>query len=70
MTPQYGAYALRAGLARLYAGMSMQTPTRPGTHLYAHKHERACTHTKANMQVLLLSHSNNGFVNAPVLRLV
>ena len=35
MTSQHGAYALRAGLARLYARMSMPTPTRPRTHMHA-----------------------------------
>jgi hypothetical protein len=43
MTPQYGAYALRAGLARLYARMRMHT--RPGTHMHA----RASMHTQTNM---------------------
>ena len=41
MTSQYGAYALRAGLARLYACMLMHTPTHPGTHMHA----RASMHT-------------------------
>jgi hypothetical protein len=35
MTSQYGAYALRAGLARLYAGTRMHTPTHLGTHMHA-----------------------------------
>ena len=41
MTSQYGAYALRAGLARLYARIRMHKPTRPGTHMHActRKHE-------------------------------
>jgi hypothetical protein len=45
MTSQYGAYALRAGLARLYVRMHMHTPTRSGTHTHA------CTsmHAQANM---------------------
>jgi hypothetical protein len=38
MTSQNGAYALRAGLARLYACMRMHTPTRPGTHMHARTH--------------------------------
>ena len=38
MTPEYGAYALRAGLARLHARMRMHTPTRPGAPMHA------CTH--------------------------
>ena len=54
MTSQYGAYALHAGLARLYARMRVHTPTRPGTHM----------HAQTNISYLLLSH-NNGFVNAP-----
>jgi hypothetical protein len=43
MTSQYGAYALRAGLTRLYARMSMHTPTRPGTHMHARKGKHAHT---------------------------
>jgi hypothetical protein len=35
MTSQYGANALRAGLARLYARMRMHKPMRPGTHMHA-----------------------------------
>ena len=38
MTLQYGAYALRAGLARRYARMRMLTPTRPDTHMHARTH--------------------------------
>jgi hypothetical protein len=38
MTSQYGAYALHAVLATLYALMFMHTPTRPGTHMHAHTH--------------------------------
>jgi hypothetical protein len=34
-TSQYGAYALRAGLAKLHALTRMHTPTRPGTHIHA-----------------------------------
>jgi hypothetical protein len=44
MTSQYGAYALRAGLARLYAHMRMHTPTRSGTHMRARMQAQACTH--------------------------
>jgi hypothetical protein len=33
MTPQHDAYALHAGLARLYARMRMHTSTRQGTHM-------------------------------------
>jgi hypothetical protein len=49
MTSQYGAYALRAGLARLYACMRMHTPTRPGTHMHAGARARASMHTQTNM---------------------
>ena len=62
MTSQYGAYALHAGLARLYARTRMQTPTRPGTHM----HTRARKHAQTDQYViLLLFHSNNGFANTP-----
>ena len=61
MTSQYGAYALRAGLARLYARMRMHMPTRPGTHMHAHTRK----HTHTDQYVILLFNSNNGFVNAP-----
>ena len=39
MTSQYGAYALRAGKARLHARTRMHTPTRRDTrtHAYAHR---------------------------------
>ena len=40
MASQYGAYTLRAGLARLHALMRMHTPTRPGTHMHARAHAR------------------------------
>jgi hypothetical protein len=43
MTSQYGAWALRAGLARLYVRMRMHTPTGPGT-------PHARTHARANMR--------------------
>jgi hypothetical protein len=43
MTSQYGAYALRGVLARLYAGMRMHTPTRPRTHMHARKRNHAHT---------------------------
>ena len=44
MTSQYGANALHARLARLYALMCMHMPTRPGTHMHARTHVQACTH--------------------------
>ena len=42
---QNGAYALRAGLTRLYARMRMRThtSTRPGTHMHAHTRKHAHT---------------------------
>ena len=43
MTLQYGAYALRAGLARSYAGMCMHTPTRSVTHMHARMRKHAHT---------------------------
>jgi hypothetical protein len=45
MTSQYGAYALGAGLATLYARMRLHTPTRSGTHMHARTHTQGCTHT-------------------------
>ena len=43
MTSQYGAYALRAGVARLYARMRMHMPTRLGTHTHAPTRKNAHT---------------------------
>ena len=43
MTSQYGANALRAGLARLNAGMRMHTPMRSDTHMHARTHAQAIT---------------------------
>ena len=37
----HGAYALRAGLARLYARMRMHTPTSPDAHMHARTREHA-----------------------------
>ena len=63
MTSQYGTYALRAALPRLYARMRMQTPTCQGTHMHA---ARASMHTHTHQYItLMLFHSNNAFVNAP-----
>ena len=45
MTSQYGVYALRAGLARLYARMRMHMPTSPGTHMHARTRKHALTQT-------------------------
>ena len=55
MTSQYGAYALRVGLAGLHARMRMHTPKRPGTHMHA----RRGTHIQSNRYHLFLFHSNN-----------
>ena len=51
MTSQYGAYALDAGLARLYARMRMPTLTRQGTHIHA------CTrkHVHTDQYVVLIA---------------
>jgi hypothetical protein len=51
MTSQYGAYALRAGLARQYARMRMHTPTRSGTHMHA----RTRTHEHTDQYVILIA---------------
>ena len=61
MTSQYGAYVLRAGLARLYARISMHTHTRPATQMHA----RTPKHAQTDQYVILLFHNNNDFVNAP-----
>ena len=51
MTSQYGAYALRAELARLYARMRMHTPTRPGTRMHA----RTIKHAHTDQYVILIA---------------
>ena len=43
MTSQHSAYALRAGLAGLYARMRMHTPTRLVTHMHVGKRKHAHT---------------------------
>ena len=43
MTSQYGAYALRAGLERLYARMGLHTLTRQVTHMHARTRKHAHT---------------------------
>jgi hypothetical protein len=43
MKSQHSAYALRAGLARLYARKRMHTPTRPGTQMHARTRKHAHT---------------------------
>jgi hypothetical protein len=51
MTSQYGANALRAGLARLLARMRMRTPTRPRTHMHA----RTRKHAHTDQYVILIA---------------
>jgi hypothetical protein len=41
MTSQHGAYALRAGLAKLHTLMRMHTPTGPDTQIHALTHAHA-----------------------------
>jgi hypothetical protein len=53
MTSQYGAYALHAGLARLYARMQMHTPTRSGTHMHA----RTDKHAHTGQYIILIAFS-------------
>ena len=53
MTSQYGACALRAGVARLHARTRMHTPTCTGTHTHAR------THKQTNEKYLLLFNDNN-----------
>ena len=45
MTSKYGAYALRAGLARLYALVRMHATTRSGTPMHSRTQVPARTHT-------------------------
>ena len=49
MTSHYGAYALPAGLARLYARMYMHTPMRPSTHM----HVRTLNHAHIYQYIIL-----------------
>jgi hypothetical protein len=51
ITSQLGAYALRAGLERLYARMRMHTPTRSGTHM----HVRTRKHAHKDQYVILIT---------------
>jgi hypothetical protein len=51
MTSQHGAYALHAGLARLYGRMRMHTFTRPGIHMHA----RTRTHAHTGQCVILIA---------------
>ena len=60
MTSQHGAYALRAGLERLYTRMRMHTSTRAGNHTHA----RTRKHAHTGQYIILLFHSYIGFVNA------
>ena len=49
MMLQQCAYALRAGLGRLYARMHMHTTTRPGNHMHA----RTPKHAHTNQYLIL-----------------
>ena len=51
MTSQHGAYALRTGLAGLYARMRMHRPTCPVTHMHA----RTCKHAHTDQYVILIA---------------
>jgi hypothetical protein len=51
MTSQHGAYALSAGLARLYALMRMHTSTRSGTYMHA----RMRKHAHTNQYIILIA---------------
>ena len=55
MTSQYGAYALRAGLARLYVRMRMHTPTRSGIRTHARACMHACMHAHTDQYVILIA---------------
>jgi hypothetical protein len=48
---QYGAHALRSGLARLYVRMYMHTLTRPGTRM----HVRMRRHAHTDQYVILVA---------------
>ena len=68
MTSQYGVYALRAGLARLYARMRMHMPTSPGTHMHARTHAQACTHTNQYLKLIVFPQQQWFHERASVLR--
>ena len=55
MTSQYGAYALRAGLARLYARMRMNTSTSGGNRTHARTHARTRKHAHTDQYVILIA---------------
>jgi hypothetical protein len=60
ITSQYGAYALHAGLARLYALMRMHTPMRPGTRIHAR------THAHTDQYIILIAFPRQQLLaNAP-----
>ena len=42
MTSQHGAYALQAGLAKLYALMRMHAPGHPHSRTHTHTHTQIC----------------------------
>jgi hypothetical protein len=49
ITSQYGAYALHAGLTRLYERIRMHTLTRPGIYMHA------STHAHIEQEVILIA---------------
>ena len=51
MTSQHAAYALHAGLARLYARIHMHTPTRPGNRM----HVRTRKHAHTDQYIILIA---------------
>ena len=60
MTSQYGAYALHAGLARLYSRMRMYTATCPRTP-HARMHARTRKHAHTHQYVILTAFSQQWF---------
>jgi hypothetical protein len=67
MMSQYGAYPLRAGLAKLYARMSMLTPTRPGIHMHA-RTQRKHAHTDQYVILIAFPRQQRFVKRASVLR--
>jgi hypothetical protein len=63
ITSQYGAYALHAGLVRLYVRMRIHTPTRPGTQC-AH----ARTHTDQYVRLIAFPQQQWFRVRASIIR--
>jgi hypothetical protein len=60
MALQYGAYALRSGLARLHERMRMHTPPHPGTHT----HELTHAHRPVSNNLIAFVRQQQ-FANAP-----